>query len=181
MKRSARQPKGQPTEKSATSVAFRPNSCAGSSCTGIRALVLSVDNIDPIADGAQLFTCHVASSSDFPASGFSHYRFSEVILSDPVGRRVPDTGNQDGTVCCCHIGASGIGFGSPETTPAMPVVGDLVELRFNTFVEESNPQFAVRGAELLLEPRGSGARWVGCLSKHRTLVDSAVSSATGAA
>ena len=45
-------------EKDGTSFAFQPSGCIpGEDCTGVRALVVSNSNVDPIPDGATLFTC----------------------------------------------------------------------------------------------------------------------------
>ena len=50
--------------KDATSFNFLPSGCTpGVTCDGVRALVLSLDNLDPIPDGATLFTCVAAIAS----------------------------------------------------------------------------------------------------------------------
>jgi len=97
--------------KGATSFAFRPNGCTGTDCTAVRALVLATDNTDPIPDGSVLFTCNVAVGSS--ASGNLDYTFSGVILSDPNGTKVPDTGDQDGLIC--------VPLGPPTSPTPTPV------------------------------------------------------------
>ncbi len=45
-------------DKPASAFRFAPHGCTpGRDCSGVRALVIAVDNVDPIADGATLFTC----------------------------------------------------------------------------------------------------------------------------
>jgi len=88
-------PSGAPTDKSATSFAFRPNGCSGATCTAVRALVLATDNTDALASQV-LFTCNVTNSG---TPGTSDYTFSGVILSDPNGVEIPDAGDQDGLIC----------------------------------------------------------------------------------
>jgi hypothetical protein len=52
-------------EKGGTSFAFQPSGCtAGTDCTGVRALVLALDNVDPIPTGSVLYTCQVAIAGD---------------------------------------------------------------------------------------------------------------------
>jgi hypothetical protein len=44
--------------KEATGFVFLPHGCTpGVDCTGVRALVLSTSNVDPIPDGSVLYTC----------------------------------------------------------------------------------------------------------------------------
>ena len=74
-------------DKDATSFAFRPNGCSGETCTGIRALVLATDNVDPIPDGAVLYTCKVTVAADADAT--YPLDVTGVILSDPAGMRSP--------------------------------------------------------------------------------------------
>ncbi|HEY0303110.1 MAG TPA: hypothetical protein VGC36_17315, partial [Rhizomicrobium sp.] len=47
-------------DKAATAFVFRPHGCRpGRDCSGVQALVLSFSNVDPIADGALLYSCTV--------------------------------------------------------------------------------------------------------------------------
>lgn len=82
--------------KGATFFAFRPNGCSGTTCTTIRALVLSTDNTDPIPDGSVLYTCKVNVAAD--ASGFHPLTISNVILGTPEGAKVPDATGIDGAI-----------------------------------------------------------------------------------
>jgi len=45
--------------KPASAFVFLPSGCRGRDCTAVRALVLSLDDVEPIADGARLYTCAV--------------------------------------------------------------------------------------------------------------------------
>jgi hypothetical protein len=82
--------------KGATFFAFRPNGCSGTTCTTIRALVLSTDNTDQIPDGSVLYTCKVNVAAD--ASGFHPLTISNVILGTPEGAKVPDAIGIDGAI-----------------------------------------------------------------------------------
>jgi MYXO-CTERM domain-containing protein len=77
-------------DKGGTSFAFQPSGCtAGTDCTGVRALVLALDNVDPIPDGSVLYTCQVAIASD--ASGVIALTNSNAGASDPDGNALPTT------------------------------------------------------------------------------------------
>jgi hypothetical protein len=82
--------------KAATDFTFHPTGCGGAGCTSVRALVLAIDNIDPIPDGAVLYTCNVKVADD--ASGFYPLTVTGLILSDPNGVRVPDAVGIDGAI-----------------------------------------------------------------------------------
>lgn len=70
--------------KADTAFAFLPSGCTpGTDCTGVRAIVLSLANLDPIPDGSRLFTCTVALALD--ASG-----------TYPLTCSNPGAGNTDG-------------------------------------------------------------------------------------
>jgi MYXO-CTERM domain-containing protein len=74
-------------DKGATSFAFQPSECTpGEDCTGIRAIVLSLDNVDPIPDGSVLFTCAVAIADD--ASGSYALPCSNPGAGDEEGNRL---------------------------------------------------------------------------------------------
>jgi hypothetical protein len=78
-------------EKGGTSFAFQPSGCtAGTDCTGVRALVLALDNVDPIPDGSVLYTCQVAIAGD--ASGEIELTNSNTGASDPTGNALTTTG-----------------------------------------------------------------------------------------
>lgn len=81
--------------KSATAFASRPNGCQGTGCTAVRALVLSMDNTDPIPDGATLYTCTLHISPSAP-SGQYRIKTGGVTLSTPTGQKVPNAMGSDG-------------------------------------------------------------------------------------
>jgi hypothetical protein len=69
-----------------TAFVFRPNGCdyGRGQCTGIRAVVYSIDDVNAIADGALLYTCVVEVSPASPAGTFT-LRASAVFVSDERG------------------------------------------------------------------------------------------------
>lgn len=83
--------------KNATAFAFRPGKCSGRTCTGVRALVLSVTDVRPIADGSVLYTCTVripptARPGTYPLS------ISNVAMSTPSGAEIPNATGRAGTI-----------------------------------------------------------------------------------
>ncbi|MBX3025536.1 hypothetical protein KF840_11585 [bacterium] len=84
-------------DKGGTSFAFQPAGCtAGTNCTGIRALVLALDNVDPIPSGSELYTCKVAIASD-ASGGAKTLSNTNTGASDPDGNALDTTGT-DGRV-----------------------------------------------------------------------------------
>ncbi len=84
-------------DKGATSFAFRPNACSADTCTSVRALVLSTDNVDPILDGAVLYTCR-ATISGTAKAGDKALVLSGLIANDPTGSRVDPTTGMNGYI-----------------------------------------------------------------------------------
>jgi hypothetical protein len=82
--------------KEGTAFNFLPRNCAPGACTSVRALVLSLSNVDPIPNGSVLYTCTVAVAADAPP-GAKALRLTRVGFSDPGGKVVNGTG-ADGTV-----------------------------------------------------------------------------------
>lgn len=74
--------------KNATAFTLRPNKCSGRACTGMRALVLSVTDTWPIADGSVLYTCTVRIPST-AQPGTYPLAISAVAMSTPDGQEVP--------------------------------------------------------------------------------------------
>lgn len=82
--------------KEGTAFAFRPAGCtAGTDCTSVKALVLSLSNVDPIPDGSVLYSCTVQLPSD---AGCWALTCSAPGSSDPTGTAL-DTTCSDGEVC----------------------------------------------------------------------------------
>jgi hypothetical protein len=117
-------------DKGGTSFAFQPSGCtAGTDCTGIRSLVLALDNVAPIPSGSVLFTCQVTTAED-AADGTYPLTCSNAGASDPDGNAVPATCT-NGAIT---VGAVGVptntptptpstGVGTPTNTPTGGVVG----------------------------------------------------------
>jgi len=83
--------------KNATGFRFQPLGCdPDTDCTAVRAIVLAFDNLDPIPDGAVLYTCTIAIAAD-AAVGTYLLRNGEVGASAAGGQNVPVTGT-DGAV-----------------------------------------------------------------------------------
>lgn len=85
------------------------------SCSGIRALVFSLDDVSPIPDGSLLYTCSVTiSSSAYP--GTYVLANSGVIAADPSGHRLPAVGGADGSIVVLS-GPTRIGTATASPTP----------------------------------------------------------------
>ncbi len=76
--------------KEATSFAFLPSGCSGSDCTGVRAIVFSMMNIDPIPDGI-LYTCTVHITAGAPNGEFPLVCSNAVTGLGPVVSPTPGT------------------------------------------------------------------------------------------
>src|SRR6185369_6471529 len=97
--------------KQATAFAFQPPGCVGASCTAFRAIVISLDNVDPIPDGSALYTFNVAISPG-AAPGPYPLAISHVGMSTPAGQATPSSGT-DGAI-------NVIGGPSPTPTATPP-------------------------------------------------------------
>ena len=139
-------------DKSGTSFAFQPPGCTpGSSCTAMRALVLSLSNVDPIPDGSLLFTCTVQVSG---AAGFGTYPLfaSNFLTASPDGAAL-STIATDGSII----------VGVPGPTPTATVVpgqpGSLIvtraKLRADTSASGSNGSLQLGATVNTNEPFGS--------------------------
>ena len=82
--------------KEGTAFNFVPAKCAPGSCDTVRALVLSLSNVDPIADGSVLYSCTVEVVPGASA-GAKPLKLSRVGFSDPGGKVVNGVG-VDGSV-----------------------------------------------------------------------------------
>ena len=77
---------------------FQPVACGTSiPCTAVRAVILSLDNIDPIASGSTLYTCRVAIAGN-AAPGAYPLAVSGVVLVDPEAGELPGSQGVDGAI-----------------------------------------------------------------------------------
>lgn len=87
--------------KGSTSYAFFPSGCSSSGspngCVGIRALVMSLSNVDPIPHGAELFQCRATAE-----------RSQYTVNCDNAGASSPD-GEPIGVNCTPFSGNGGMG------------------------------------------------------------------------
>jgi endoglycosylceramidase len=144
--------------KGATSFAFQPPNCnPGSNCTGVRAIVLAVDNVDAIAVGAILYTCRVSISED-ASTGDYPLRCSNALASDPDGNALAAT--------CSDGFVGGDIFPTPTPTAAVvpptatwtAVTATLPPTPTVTSPPTSTPTQAT-GAEGAVPPLVAGGRW----------------------
>ena len=97
--------------KDTTRFLFRPVGCTpGDDCESVKAGVLSLNNRNPIPDGAALYFCDIAINRGVP-EGFYPLTCSIPASHDPAGAWF-DTGCSDGEVV-----VSGIFLPSPTPTP----------------------------------------------------------------
>ena len=101
--------------KSGTAFAFQPPSCAATGdCERLRAIVLAIDNQDPIPNGAVLYTCAVDIAATAAPGGYP-LASTGVVASSPEGFRVTAIGT-DGEIVV--TGASSAGVQSLGNTAA---------------------------------------------------------------
>ena len=83
--------------KEGTAFSFQPARCTpGAGCTGVRALVLSLSNVEPIANGSVLYTCTVQVAAQASA-GAHALTLSRAGFSSPQGEAI-DGGGSNGSV-----------------------------------------------------------------------------------
>ena len=87
---------------------------AGTDCTGLRTLVLSLSNVNPIPNGARLYTCQIAIAED-AADGTYPLTCSNAGASDPDGGALV-TACVDGSVV---VGVQPTPTGTPTVTPTV--------------------------------------------------------------
>jgi hypothetical protein len=109
-------------DKAATAFRFLPLGCdPAADCAGVRAFVLSFDNLDPIADGARLYTCAVRIAADAPAGGYP-LTLAEVGSSAAGGVLLPTTGIS-GQVTVVRSPVAEVVIGSAQGVP-----GDVLQI-----------------------------------------------------
>jgi hypothetical protein len=101
--------------KTATTFAFQPSGCGGTSgttCTGVRALVLSFSNTSAIPSGSVLYTCNITIGAS--ASGSLPLTCSNAGASDPGGNALTTTCTNGAVM----VGTGGTPTSSPTATPS---------------------------------------------------------------
>lgn len=97
-------------DKNASSFAFQPSACVpGETCTAVRALVLALDNVDPIPIGSTLYTCRATIAVTAAADAYP-LTCSLAGASDPEGNAPP-------TVCEAGVIRPVGAIPSPTPTP----------------------------------------------------------------
>jgi len=107
----------------------------------VRALVLATDNVDPIPDGSVLYTCKV----NVAATADSTYPMvvSGLVLSDPVGGKIPDASGCDGAIIAGNVPpptktptvtptTAAVDTATPTLTPSMTDTPTLSPTPVNT-------------------------------------------------
>jgi DNA-binding beta-propeller fold protein YncE len=112
-------------DKAGTRFSFQPPFCTpGVDCAAIRAIVLALDNVDPIADAARLFECEFEIAADAPA-GWMELPLEHLGGSDGTGNRVSTVGAAGGI----FVSAAGAPpTATPTPTPASaqrPIQGSI--------------------------------------------------------
>ena len=64
---------------------------SGGPCIALRAVILSLDNVDPIADGSVLYRCQIAIDDD-AGSGLYRVPVTNAGASDPEGNALSTEG-----------------------------------------------------------------------------------------
>ncbi len=121
--------------KMATSFVFHPIGCiVGVDCTSVRTVVIALDDLVPIPDGSELYTCTVAISP-FAPDGTYPLLASDLGASTPGGRPIAALG-VDGAVL-----VSGGGF--PPTPTPTPQIGTRIRVGDTAGVAGQTTTFGV--------------------------------------
>jgi hypothetical protein len=80
-------------DKEATQFGFGPFGCETTpgACSFMRAVVVSLVNVDPIPSGSQLYTCRLHISSDAPVGAYPLLN-TDLLYAPPDGRDLPALG-----------------------------------------------------------------------------------------
>ena len=126
--------------KSATGFRFLPLGCdPAADCQSVRAIVVAFDNLDPIPDGAVLYTCRVAIAAN-AAPGTYVLHNAETDGSAAAGQEVVTTGS-DGSVDVVSEPAASIDLGAASGPPGATVTFDV------TLALLTEPPAAVGGTQ----------------------------------
>ena len=107
-------------DKEATAFRFLPLECDPAvDCASVRIFVLSFANLEPIADGATLYTCTVQIAADAPL-GDSPLTIGELGASAAMGVLLPVTGTS-GVVTVASEPAAEVRLGSAAGAPGETV------------------------------------------------------------
>lgn len=98
---------------------FVPPGCRGDACTGVRAVLLSFANQDPIPNGATLYSCRVRVAAD-AAPGHYVLQNHEQSASDAVGALFPGRG-RDATITVRSPGVVSIDIGRTRASAGQRV------------------------------------------------------------
>jgi hypothetical protein len=120
-------PSGQPDcsvapaiHKNATGFRFLPLGCdPAGDCQSVRAIVVAFDNVDPIPDGAILYTCRIAIAADAAAGSYPLHN-AETDASAAGGQEVVTTGT-DGAVSVVPTPVASIDIGASSGAPGTTV------------------------------------------------------------
>lgn len=137
--------------KDETGFTYQPPGCTpGEDCTGLRAIVISFTNVDPIADASLLYTCTLVVGPDVPAGEYPLH-LSELFASDPEGTEVALDGIDGLVVVRQPSGTRGVvaGGGHQGCQTAAPQESAL---------PLAGMALALAAVRLLRTPRFGGAR-----------------------
>jgi hypothetical protein len=97
-------------DKNGTTFQFLPNDCTPAvDCTGVRAFVLSLDNVDPIPDGAALYECAVQVDAD-AEPGTHVLRNRNAAAADAAGADLATAAHDGAVTVVCAGDCNGDGL-----------------------------------------------------------------------
>jgi hypothetical protein len=107
-------------DKNGTQFAFRPPGCVpGVSCTGVRAIVVAFDNVDPIPNGSVLYTCNAQIRAGANGGARS-------LGCVNAGASRPDGSSIEPACFAGQINVVGAPTATP--TPTQPPTGPIIEI-----------------------------------------------------
>lgn len=111
-------------DKDDTLFGFQPPGCGfGTTCTSVRAVIVSLQNIDPIADDSVLYTCRVAIGADTMAGSYP-LTVDGVVLVDAEANELPGAQGAGGSIV---VAVSPTATPTPSVTPTPTLVPSSTE------------------------------------------------------
>jgi hypothetical protein len=133
-------------DKNATGFRFLPLGCDPAiDCAGVRVFVLAFENLDPIADGARLYSCRIRIAPDAPAGAYP-LAIAELGSSAAGGVLLPTTGTP-GEVAVVPPAAARVVIGSAQGEP-----GDIVQIAVTLSLIDPAAEVAGVQADFAFDP-----------------------------
>lgn len=106
--------------KGAATFAFQPYGCSPPACNTVRAVVYSLDNYEPIPNGALVYSCRLRVAADADP-GVYPLEAANIVLSDPLGERIDGADAVHGQIVVPGIAPPATFSPSPTPSPSASI------------------------------------------------------------